>query len=426
MTVRSPDDPSTPFHVLGDSTRRYLLSRLLEAADPGDDLASVEAVSVDVLARDVASLVHSHPIVTDEQVARVRVELVHRHLPHLESAGIVTCEEREGSRVVSTEDHPVLEHEWVRTLLDDPSGGVIDDERVLDRTLEALQTPRRHTVCAVLARRRGRVPVTDLATMVVAEEDEVRIVDVSASDAERTAIELVHGHLPALADAGLVRFDRDDRTAAISLDAPQWRAAWLAEGPLESVVERLEPAGRSAPAGTDGTATESDRSVGCWTIDGAERVIARGQQLADLTDDELFVTVPDDGLIQHRCLERWHAAVERGVDLYVGSRSPAVRERVRETIPDATICEPRFDWLNLPVDHLEHGRMVFSDRERVMLVSIDETAQRDVPDVTAITGSGSQNALVSLVREHVGPRLDRLERERDDGGRTDGTTALPM
>lgn len=429
MTARSHDDRTTPFDVLADPIRRYLLATLLEDVDSTVDPAAADPVPIDGLATDVASLVHDHPIVTDDQVTEVQIELAHSHLPRLESAGIVTREERAGSSYVSPADHPMLEREWVRDLLADPTGGAIDDEAVFERTLEAFQVARRHTICTVLARQRGHVPVIDLAAMVVTAEadEERRLTDVSASTAREVAIELVHSHLPALEGAGLTAFDRENRTAAIEPDAPQWRADWLAASPLSDVVDRLEPTRRPGSTGVDAEVPEeTDRTVGCWTIDGAERVIARSHEIADLAEDELFVTVPDDGMVQQRCLERWHAAAERGVDVYVGSRCPTVRERVREAIPDATICEPQFDWLNLPVDQLDHGRVVFSDRSHVMLVAIDENTPREVPNVTAITGVGSHNVLVSLVREHVGPRLDRLEDERDDGGRTNGSTPLPM
>ena len=427
MSARPDDETQTTaaFDALAAPHRRYLLTVLFDGVD-GQFPASSNTVPIETLATDVASELHGHPVVTDDQCDRIHLSLVHLHLPRLEDRGIVTREERDGTTVVSLADHSLLEREWVRSLLDDPTGGTIGDEEVLNRTLEALTSARRRTICSVLARQRGGVSLIDLATLVAAREgdEKRRLTDVTGTECTNVATELAHSHVPALVEAGLVEYDRGDGgdgTVEIVPDAPQWHADWLAASPLGEIADLLERDARRVADPASVASGATSRPGACWTIDGAENVVARGHEIADAAEEELFVTVPDDGMLHQRCLDRWSAAADRGVDVYVGSRCACVRETVREAVPEATVCEPRFDWINFPTDHLHHGRVVFADRDHVMLVTIDESA-----DATAITADGPRNALVSLVREHLGPRLDRLEAERDEGEKADGTMPLPM
>ncbi|GAB3671503.1 hypothetical protein GCM10028856_22950 [Halopiger thermotolerans] len=436
------------------------------------------------LATEIASLETGQPIVSDDRCTDVHISLVHVHVPKLAELGLVVRETEtdiDGDEpAVSLPSHPLLEADWVHALLETPGDGGIGDEDLLDRTFEVLRSDRCRTVCRLLARHRGAVSVDDLAALVAAQEggDDRRLVDVSEAEARDITTDLVHRRLPALADAGLVTYDRDATTAALATDAPQWRADWIAASPLAPVVDRLGtvPPGSDASSGVgeassptagvrdggdgvdlgsgQGSDSDSDpdsdsnsdgdddhrgdstadRTPSCWAIDGAENIVARGHDIAAGAEEELFVTVPDDGILQQQCLERWRAAADRGVAVYIGSRSDHVRRIVRAAVPDATVCEPQLDWLNFPADRVHHGRVVFADRERVMLVTIDDGgsdgSDRDAPpQATAVTGEGPENALVALVREHLGPRLDRLEstREGRESEETDGAPSpLPM
>ncbi|MFP8953889.1 TrmB family transcriptional regulator sugar-binding domain-containing protein [Natrialbaceae archaeon A-arb3/5] len=422
--------PTVAFDVLADATRRSLLSVLLERTDPTAATSASSTMAISTLATEVATVKYDCPIVTDDQCTQMHVSLSHRHVPRLEDIGLVTCDDDGNEKTVSLTDHPVLEVEWVRSALDDPTGGSIGDEDVLDRTFEALRSPRRRTVCSVLARRRDAVPVIDLAAMVAAAEggDDTRLADVSEQDCEPVATELVHTHLPMLADAGLVEYDRSNETVAIDADALQWRANWLAESPVGDAAKHVLPRngiGASSTTiardgGSDGDATNLSA---CWTIEGVENIVTRAHEIVDNAEDELFVMVPDDGILQQQCLERWRAAVDRGVDVYVGSRSAQIRDTVRSAVPQAVVCEPRLDWINFPVDQVHHGRVVFADREAAMVMTGANEDATDESHVTAITGQGTRNALVLLVCEHLGPRLDRLEFDDEH----DGTAApLPM
>lgn len=408
------------FDGLAAPRRRYLLSVLSDRR---------EAVSLDTLATEVAVREHDSPIVTDEQVRTAHIELVHNHVPRLLEAELLVEEPTaDETRRIALADRPLFDADWVAFLLENPTGGAEWNEQRVDRTLEALRPARRRTICSVLARHPDGLAVADLAATIAARTEETRLVDVDESARAPVETRLVHDDLPALENAGLVAYDRSSGTASIETDAAQWRAPWLAAGPLADVSTLLRSSGgRSETDGVDtGSATADSPSAGtCRTLEGAETVVTRGHEIADGADEELFVTVPDAGLLGRRCLEHWRAAADRGVDVYVGSRSPRVRDTVRSAVPEATICEPQCDWLNFPVGRIHHGHVVFADRERVMLVTLDDEPS-DASGTTAITGDGPENTLVRLVREHVGPRLDRLQSRCANETADAESTPLPL
>lgn len=441
-----PDtDLTTALDVLAEPERRYVLAALLDregtSAGEATPAPASDPLSIAALATEVATIEHNCPIVTDDQCERVRVSLVHNHVPRLIDGGVLCKTARDDATRVALADHPLFALEWVHPLLDDPTGETVPvDEATLNRTLAALRNPRSRAVCAALARRRGPVPVADLAAAVVAREggDGTQLVDVTEAECRTVATGLAHEHLPALSDAGLVTYDDLANGVELATDAPQWQVDWLADGPLGEAADLVRAAAdRGADAeetraatGEPATAPNADengdgtdlRTDTCWTLEGRATVLDRVREITDSADEELFVMVPSAEMIRPACLERWLAAANRGVDVYVASRSPRVRDTVRSAVPTATVCEPQFDWLTFPMEGTRHGCVVFADRESAMLVTIDDSVPDGGPRVGAITGDDRANALVSVVCERLGPRLDRLT---PTGGERDGTP-LPL
>ncbi len=248
--MSSPPAPETTVaaDVLSEPRRRYLLATLLERADAAPDRTPrTDPLSIETLATEVATTEQGCPIVTDDQCERTHVTLVHAHVPRLVDLGLLRRTTRGDTTMVGLADHPVLEADWVRAVLDDPTGESFPgDEETLNRTLEALHAPRRRAVCAVLATRHGDVSVTELAAAIVARAnaDGTGDTDEGAAKETHVAESLVHEHLPVLADAGLVEYDREAGYVALATDAPQWEVDWLLEGPLADAAGLERCSGR--------------------------------------------------------------------------------------------------------------------------------------------------------------------------------------
>ncbi|MFA9414915.1 hypothetical protein [Natrinema sp. HArc-T2] len=304
MTSLPSTEQTTALDVLTEPRRRYLLATLLEYEAPSetDSQSASEGVSIGALATAVAGLEQDADaaVVTDEQSGRVRLTLVHAHVPRLVDAGLVTTHTDGDAMTVAPTDHPTLEAEWVRSILADPTGESFPaDEATLNRTLEALRSSRRRTVCTALAKRRGTVPVSDLAATVAAREADDETGPVAVTESACTAVEtsLAHEHLPTLSAAGLVEYDAAARTVALALDAPLWQADWVTEGPLAAVAEfvrhRAEQSGAvAAPHDSDRTtadATPADEPTA--EVAPTETAPAPTTGSSATTDDRLLWTL---------------------------------------------------------------------------------------------------------------------------------------
>ncbi|WP_408959483.1 hypothetical protein [Natrinema sp. 74] len=255
MSSSPASDTTTAIAVLAKPRRRYLLATLRERADTASDRSSqMGRLSVGTLATEVATTEHGCPIVTDDQCEQTQTALYHLHVPRLVDLGLLTRESRGDTTIVGLDDHPILEADWVQTVLEDPTGESFPaDEETLNRTLQALRAPRRRAVCAVLATRHGAISVSELATAVATREatGETDTADANSADEAHTTTSIVHEHLPALADAGLVEYDRNARRVALATDAPQWEADWLLEGLLADVSGFKRRSGRGDDTAED-------------------------------------------------------------------------------------------------------------------------------------------------------------------------------
>ena len=221
----------------------------------------------------------------------------------------------------------------------------------------------------------------------------------SEEELERVRISLHHDRLPKLADAGLVEYDREDNVVA-RRDRPAVDAEWTDFDDVEQLLDRFHTG-----SGADGA------TVG--TIEGREAVIEHGRRLADEAEEELFLMYVSTDLLEAECIRYARDAMERGVDIYLGSNNSSVRDLTRERLPEVTIWEPQSDWLNAPSSYPTVGRLVLADREKVMLALLDDP-DSDSNAETAMIGEGEDNPLVALVRDLLGPRLDHLDYQSED------------
>lgn len=151
-----------------------------------------------------------------------------------------------------------------------------------------------------------------------------------------------------------------------------------------------------------------DDASGVWTIEGTENVVERGQQIAAEAEDELFGLFTEEAVFRDDCFKETEAAIDRGVDVVLGSPDGSLRADLAGRFPDATIWEPNLDWQTLPADGDRVGRLMMSDREMVMIATIDDERLPGVFEESAIWGQGQANGLVIVMQQMLGTHLDRL------------------
>lgn len=118
------------------------------------------------------------------------------------------------------------------------------DRRRLERSrsdaelLAAAAVPRRRVILATL-RDRGKLPVSDLATRVVAREEGISTNEVSGARRDQVLTTLHHKHVPALADTGLVVYEHDEEEPLVG------PVIWLADDPTFDAIEAAFATGRT-------------------------------------------------------------------------------------------------------------------------------------------------------------------------------------
>lgn len=239
------------------------------------------------------------------------------------------------------------------------------------------------------------LPVTELADRLVARD--ATVVDAADYDdrLEQTLLTLHHEHLPRLADAGLVEYDRDENVVSYRTYAsvdPEWLELEL----IDELLSRFRP-----------ERTPEGETIG--VIEDRDAVYDYSRELTDRADDELFLIYTSDELLDEGCLPHAEMAIDRGVDFYAGSQNPDVRDFFSEHVPEATIWEPQLDWMNDPSQYPRVNRLILADRDTVMISLRDEPTTDGPGTETAMIGEGADNPLVVLVRELLGPRLDHLD-----------------
>lgn len=263
-----------------------------------------------------------------------------------------------------------------------------------ERVLRVLSETRNRDILTALEDASRSLDVDELAERLVAREAHPDGSAEAEDERERVRISLHHHRLPKLAEAGLVEYDHDENVVR--------RVRTGNAGPMdpESIDELLNR-----------FQLESDAIE---VVEGRTAAAERGRRLTEEADEELFLMYVSPDLLEEECLRHARDAIERGVDIYLGSQNSEIRDLVRERFPEVTLWEPELDWLNVPSSYPTVGRFVLADREKVMFALLNEPSLEGPSGETAVIGEGEDNPLVVLVRELLGPRLDHLDYQSEN------------
>lgn len=264
-----------------------------------------------------------------------------------------------------------------------------------EQILKHLTDSRNRSILTILHDAARPLHVTELTEQLVARETTI----INSSDYEdaldRVRISLHHKRLPKLAEAGLLEYDRNQSVVTVR-DSTTVDATWIDVDQIDNWLARLQTGSRA-----------DEQTIGI--LEGREDVIEHGRHLADVATDDLFCMYVSDDLLEEECIRRAEDAIRRGVDIYLGSQNPTVRDLTRKHLPEATVWEPQLDVMNARSQYPRVGRFVFADREKIMLALIDEPDADGTSRETAMIGEGKNNPLVVLARELLGSRLDHLD-----------------
>jgi len=188
---RSPAVLDSLFQALASERRRTILRLVVDRSETG--LTREELASQLVVVANASSL----GVINDDDRRHVRLTLVHRDLPALVDAGVLTMVD-DGTVI---EPEPVIEELGIGDAIATESA----DE--LDSVFEALADRRRRTALAVLAGTYQPLSTRALAADIAVYERDVTDGALSANEVDRVHTSLVHQHLPAFNDAGVVAYD---------------------------------------------------------------------------------------------------------------------------------------------------------------------------------------------------------------------------
>lgn len=269
-----------------------------------------------------------------------------------------------------------------------------------DQLLKLLSDSTNQRILTVLAETSQDLTAEEIATRLVAQEDSLSTVTDNESKLERITVALHHNYLPRLAEAGVIRYDRETQRVTFgdhSSVEPDWHEL-AGFGELLSRLQRRD--------GGD------ERAIG--VLEGREDVYEYCRGLADRADDELFLIYTSPELLDEACLPHAKDALDRGVDFHAGAKGADTRAFFREHLPEATVWDPQIDWMSAGSRELAISRLVFADRDAVAIGLWDESSPEGSKTEIAMIGEGQTNPLVVLARELLGPRLDHLDYQSDD------------
>lgn len=126
------------------------------------------------------------------------------------------------------------------TSIPDNRGRNVDEADTLDRVFGVLSNRRRRQVIQYLRERDGTATVGELAEHIASEEDDTPIQQLSSSDRKRVYVSLYQNHLPVIADANIVEYDKNRKTVRLGDGAEK----------LEPYIDdRDDPAQARVPVG---------------------------------------------------------------------------------------------------------------------------------------------------------------------------------
>ena len=177
----------------------------------------------------------------------------------------------------------------------------------------------------------------------------------------------------------------------------QFRAVPLEEG-IETLrdqyqdrVDRLE----TLLTGLDDVQPAEEQPVQeVWSLSGESAVENRIEQLIDDAESEVVLVIGHPSLLTET-LAATLGALDPNIDVLIGTVSESLRDRVRESIPNAQTFVSGLEWLEADNDsEVAIGRLLLVDRSTILVSTFDAEHEEE----HAVFGGGFKNGLVVISR----------------------------
>ena len=144
--------------------------------------------------------------------------------------------------------------------------------------------------------------------------------------------------------------------------------------------------------------TESDASEvhEVWSLGSTPAITTRTETLVEEADSEAVLVLGIDHVVTEELLTKLNAAIDRDVDVIIGTTDESIAARVTSTVPEASVFDSGLDWLEPAGAEAEPaiGRLMLLDRTNILVSSYDRVKEYE----QAVFGSGFNNGFVVVAR----------------------------
>ena len=133
-----------------------------------------------------------------------------------------------------------------------------------------------------------------------------------------------------------------------------------------------------------------------WSLSGSGLVETRANTLIDEAESEVVLVIGNESLLTDE-LSKSLKRLDRDIDLFVGTLSEEVREKVKSEVPRAETFESGLEWIqaeSMEEDRIDIGRLLLVDRSSILVSSIEP----DTLEEYAVFGEGVGNGLLLIAR----------------------------
>ena len=152
--------------------------------------------------------------------------------------------------------------------------------------------------------------------------------------------------------------------------------------------------------------SRSTRTRGVWEIAEQRDVVDRLLTHLEDAEEEVFLLVAEEGLLDGELLEALGDAADRGVTVYAEVPTESARARVNDAVPDARVTVTDLHVRSTLLEEREPGRLALIDHETVVLSSLQEGLVPGESEETGLWGTGVGHGLVVWIRPFLERRLE--------------------